>query len=77
MMQIQGLITKKSKPKKSRPRILKLANKKTPAPLCTTKPEKTSRYDKKKEYLQKKRDQKNSIPATKDNVIEDEKKRND
>ena len=54
-MQTQGLTVKKSKPEESRPKDLKLANEKTPAPTRTDEPGKTSRQDKKKEYLKKKR----------------------
>ena len=75
-VQTQGLTIKKSKPKESRPKDSKPANGKTPTPPCTDKPGKTSCQDKKKEYLKKKRDRKNFIPATKDNAIKGEKKRN-
>ena len=75
-MQTQGSTTKKSKPEKFRPKDLKPANRKTPALPCTNEPRKTSRQDKKKCYLKKKRDRKNSIPAIKDNAIEGEKKWN-
>ena len=75
-VQTQGSIVKKSKPKESRPKDLKLANGKTPSLPCTNEPGKTFRQDKKKKYLKKKRDQQNSIPATGDNAIEGEKKRN-
>ena len=73
-VQTQGSIVKKSKPKEFRPKDLKLANEKTSAPLCTEESRKTSRQDKKKGYLRKKRDQKNSTPATENNTIEGEKK---
>ena len=76
-MQTQGLTAKESKPEESRPKDLKLANGKTPAPPRTNELKKTSRQDKKKEYLKKKRDLKNSILATGDNAIENEKKQND
>ena len=75
-MQTQSSTAKKSKPKKSSFKDLKPANKKTPAPPHTNESEKISCQDKKKEYLKKKRDRKNSIPATGDNAIEVEKKRN-
>ena len=75
-VQTQDSTTKESKPKEIRSKDSKLANRKTLALLCTNKPEKISRQDKKKKYLKKKRDQKNSIPATKNNAIEGEKKRN-
>ena len=75
-VQTQGSTAKESKPKESKPKDLKLANGKTPAPPRTNKPKKTSCQNKKKEYLKKKRDRKNSTPATGDNAIEDEKKRN-
>ena len=76
-VQTQGSTAKESKPEESRPKELKLANEKTPAPPRTNEPRKTSRQDKKKEYLKKKRDRKNSIPAIENNAIKDEKKRND
>ena len=76
-MQTQGSIAKESKLKKSRPKNSKLANRKTPVLLCIDEPEKTSCQDKKKEYLKKKRDRKNSTPAIRDNAIEGEKKQND
>ena len=75
-VQTQGSTVKESKPEKSRPKKSKLPNGKTPAPPHTNEPRKTSRQDKKKEYLKKKRDRKNSTPATGDNAIEGEKKRN-
>ena len=75
-VQTQGLTTKESKPKESRPKDSKPVNGKTPAPPRIYEPRKTSRENKKKEYLKKKRDRKNFIPATRDNAIEDEKKRN-
>ena len=55
-VQIQSSTIKKSKPKKSRLKDLKLANGKIPVPLRTNEPKKISRQDKKKEYLKKKRD---------------------
>ena len=73
-VQTQGSTAKESKPEESRPKELKLANEKTPAPPRTNEPRKTSRQDKKKEYLKKKRDRKNSIPAIGDNAIKGEKK---
>ena len=76
-VQTQGSTAKKCKPKESRPKDLKLANGKTPAPPCINEPEKISRQDKKKEYTKKKRDRKNSTPATRDNAIKGEKKQND
>ena len=75
-VQTQGLTAKESKPKESRPKNLKPANGKTLAPPRTNELGKTSCQDKKKEYLKKKRDRKNSTPATEDNAIEGEKKRN-
>ena len=75
-VQTQGSTAKESKPKESRRKESKPTDRKTPAPPRTNEPEKTSCQDKKKEYLKKKRDQKNSIPATGDNAIEGEKKRN-
>ena len=76
-VQTQGSTAKESKPEESRPKESKPADGKTPAPPRTDEPGKTSRQDKKKEYLKKKRDRKNSTPATGDNAIEGEKKRND
>ena len=76
-VQTQDSTAKESKPEESRPKKSKPADGKTPAPPRTDEPGKTSRQDKKKEYLKKKRDRKNSIPATEDNAIEGEKKRND
>ena len=76
-VQTQGSTAKKSKPEESRPKDSKVADGKTPVLPRTYKPGKTSCQDKKKEYLKKKRDWKNSTPATGDNAIEDEKKRND
>ena len=76
-VQTQGSTAKESKPEKSRPKELKPADGKTLAPPRTNEPKKTSRQNKKKEYLKKKRDRKNSTPATRDNAIEGEKKRND
>ena len=76
-MQTQDLIAKESKPKKSRPKDQKPADEKTLASPCTNESGKTSYQDKKKEYFQKKRDRKNSIPTIEDNAIKSEKKRND
>ena len=76
-VQTQSSIVKKSKPEESRPKDSKPANGKTPAPPRNDEPGKISRQDKKKEYLKKKWDWKNSTPATRDNAIEGEKKRND
>ena len=75
-IQTQGSNIKESKPKESRPKESKPADRKTPAPPCTDELRKTSRQDKKKEYLKKKQNRKNSIPAIGDNAIEGEKKRN-
>ena len=75
-MQTQGSTTQKSKPKESRCKDLKLANKKTSAPLCTNELEKTSHQDKKKKYFKKKRDWKNSTPVIGDNAIKNKKKWN-
>ena len=76
-VQTQGSTAKKSKSEESRPKDSKPTDGKTLAPPRTDEPGKTSRQDKKKEYLKKKRDRKNSTPATGDNAIEGEKKRND
>ena len=76
-VQTQGSTAKESKPEESRPKESKPANGKTPAPPRTDEPGKTSRQDKKKEYLKKKQDRINSTPATRDNDLEGEKKRND
>ena len=75
-VQTQGSTAKESKPEESRPKESKPADGKTPAPPRTNEPGKTSRQDKKKEYLKKNRDRKNPIPATENNTIEDEKKQN-
>ena len=75
-VQTQGSTVKKSKSEVSRPKNLKPADEKTPVPPRTNKPGKIFHQDKKKEYLKNKRDRKNSTPATRDNAIEDEKKRN-
>ena len=74
-MQTQGSSAKESKPKESRPKDLKPANGKTPALTRINKPEKTSCQNKKKEYLKKKRDRKNSTPTIKNNAIVNKKKR--
>ena len=76
-VQIQGSTAKKFKYKEFRSKDLKPANRKTPTPLRTNKPEKTFHQDKKKEYFKKKRDRKNSTPTIEDNAIKSEKKRND
>ena len=81
-VQIQRTIAKESKPKESRPKESKSAEGKNPAPPRSkfTKPGKTSCTDKKREYLKKKRDQKNNTPANKNNANAVEigkKKRND
>ena len=75
-MQTQGSTVKESKLKESTPKNSKLTNGKTPALPRIDEPGKTSHQDKKKEYLKKKWDQKNSTLATGDNAIESEKKRN-
>ena len=75
-MQIVGLTTKDSKPEEFKPKDSKLANEKTPAPPCTDESGKTFCQNKKKEYYKKRRDRKNSTPATKDNVIKSENKQN-
>ena len=75
-VQIQGSTTKESKPKESKPKNSKPANEKISTPLRIDELEKTSYQDKKKEYLKKKQNRKNSTPATGDNAIEGENKRN-
>ena len=75
-MQTQGSTAKESKPKEFRPKDSKPANRKTPASPCTNELRKTFCQDKKKEYLKKKRDWKNSTPFTRNNAIEGEKKQN-
>ena len=75
-VQTQGSTAKKSKPEESWPKDLKPADRKTPIPPYTNKVRKISCQDKKKEYLKKKRDWKNSTPATRNNAIEEEKKQN-
>ena len=76
-MQTQGLTTKESKSKESRPKDSKPANEKTLALPWINNPKNISCQDKKKKYLKKKQDRKNSTPATENNAIEDEKKQND
>ena len=78
----QGFNTKESKPKESRPKKSKLAKIKTSAPPRSKyiEPGKSSCIDKKREYLKKKKDQKNNTPATGNNVNageRSEKKQND
>ena len=75
-MQTQGSIAKKYKPKKSRPKDSKLANRKTSTLSRTNELGKTFYQNKKKKYFKKKQDQKNSTPVTKDNIIKGEKKQN-
>ena len=75
-VQTQSSIVKKSKPKESRLKNLKPANKITFALSYINKLEKTFYQDKKKEYFKKKWNQKNFIPAIKDNAIKDKKKQN-
>ena len=72
----QGWTAKKSKSKEFKLKDSKPANGKTPALPQTNEPRKTSRKDKKKEYLKKKQDGKNPTPVTGDNAIEGKKKRN-
>ena len=69
-VQTQGFNIKKSKPKEFRPKNPKLVKGKTSTLFHSksTKPQKTFYIDKKKEYLKKKRDQKNNIPAIADNA---------
>ena len=73
-VQTQGSTVKESKLEESRPKDSKLADGKTPALPRTNEPRKTSRQDKKEEYLKKKRDWKNSTPTIGDYAIEGEKK---
>ena len=75
-------IAKEFKPEESRPKELKSAEGKNPAPCRSksTEPRKTFCIDKKKEYFKKKQDQKNNILATGDkaNAVKiGEKKQND
>ena len=72
-VQTQGSTAKESKPKESRPKDSKPTNGKTPAPPHTNEPEKISRQDKKKEYLKKKWDQKNSTSAIRNNAMKGKK----
>lgn len=74
-MPIQDLIIKISRLKESKPKESKLTNKKAYILSCSnfTKPKKTFCQDKKKQYFKKKRDQKNSILAIRDNIIKSEK----
>ena len=57
-LQIQGTTGKESKPEMSRPKESKLAEGKNPVLPSSefTEPEKTSRIDKKREYIMKKQD---------------------
>ena len=73
-IQIQDSTAKKFKPKEFRSKDFKTANRKTPALFRTNELEKIFYQDKKKEYLKKKQDRKNSTPAIGDNAIESEKK---
>ena len=75
-IQTQVWTAKKSKPKESRLKDLKLANEKNSTLPRIDEPGKISYQDKKKEYFKKKRDRKNSTLAIKNNAIEGEKKRN-
>ena len=75
-VQTPGSTAKKSKPKESQPKDLKLTNGKILAPPHTNKPGKTFCQNKKKGYLKKKRDWKNSILAIRNNAIKGEKKWN-
>ena len=72
----QSSAVKESKSEESKPKDSKPADRKTLAPPRTDEPGKTFYQDKKKKYFKKKQDRKNSIPATEDNAIEGEKKRN-
>ena len=76
-VQTQGSTVKKSKPEEFKPKDSKPVNGKTPALPRTNKPGKTSHQNKKKKYLKKKQDRKNSTPVIRDNAIEGKKKRND
>ena len=72
-VQTQEKISKKSKPKESRPKKAKLAKGKNSVLLCSKfiEPGTTSLTDKRREYFEKKkkkRDRKNNTPATGDNV---------
>ena len=69
-VQTQRTTVEESKPEESRPKELKLAEGKNPALLRSesTEPGKTSRTDKKREYLKKKRDRQNNTLATRDNA---------
>ena len=69
-VQTQGIIGKKSKLEEFRPKKSKLAECKnsTPPHSKSTKPGKTSRIDKRREYFKKKRDRKNNIPTIGDNA---------
>ena len=75
-VQTQGFTTREFKPEESRSKNLEPADGKTSAPPHTKELRKTSRQDKKKEYLKKKQDRKNSTLAKGDNAIEGEKKWN-
>ena len=72
-MQTQETTVKERRTKESKPKEVKLAESKNPAPprFESTELEKTFRTDKKKEYFEKKkkkRDRKNNTLATRDNA---------
>ena len=73
-VQTQSSTAKKSKPKESKLKDSKPANRKTFALPHTNESGKTFCQNKKKEYLKKKQNKKNFIPATGNNIIEGEKK---
>ena len=79
-VQTQGTTAKKPRTEESRPKEAKSTN--APPHSESTEPGKTSRTDKRREYLEKKkkkRDRKNNTPATGDNAneISEKKKRGD
>ena len=79
-VQTQGTTAKKLYTEESRPKKAKQADGKAPTPPCSkfTEPRKTSRTNKRREYLEKKkkkRDQKNNTLATGDNANTVKKKR--
>ena len=75
-VQTQDSTAKKSKLKESRLKDLKPVDGKTSVLPRTNKLRKIFCQNKKKEYLKKKRDRKNSTPAIGDKVIKNEKKQN-
>ena len=70
-MQTQRTTAKEPHIKKSKPKVAKSTNGKTPAPPRSSKPVKSNCKDKRRKRLKKK----DSIPAIENNAIKDKKKR--